>query len=214
MVFCQMLKHLNKISQRGSLLICLLAIFIISVPSISNGTPPCNSPEDKETYECRRTRAMKFDQYGLYNTTPDVIPLDYFPRDKYGFIDWTKALDDGLISPRDSIKDQGPSEGESDIAQFSKDILIKSKLRFMPDVIFPHSVHNDWLSCKICHPKIFKKKAGATPISMAAIWRGKYCGRCHDKVAFPFRNCFRCHSAPRRYPLHLLGKDKPLNYQP
>ncbi|MBI5235080.1 MAG: hypothetical protein HY886_02395, partial [Deltaproteobacteria bacterium] len=36
--------------------------------------------------------------------------------------------------------------------------------------------------------------------------RGQYCGRCHDKVAFPLRNCFKCHSAPRsKQPVAQVG---------
>ncbi len=171
-------------------------LLLIPSPPLQ-GKQPCSTPEEKEAYECRRVRGLKYDKYGRINPTPDVIPLDYLPRDKYGFVDWSKAINDGTILPRNAITDSEPQEDGP--IKFSKDILIRSKLPFMPDVIFPHSAHNAWLDCKNCHPKIFKMKAGGTPISMAGIWRGKYCGRCHDRVAFPIRNCFRCHSAPKKY---------------
>jgi c(7)-type cytochrome triheme protein len=111
----------------------------------------------------------------------------------YGFIDWAKALSEGIITPRNSIKDKE----EDHTFPFSKDIVIKAKMGFMPVILFPHSTHNFWLSCNICHPNIFEAKAWATPISMVGIWKGEFCGRCHDRVAFPLRNCFRCHSVKR-----------------
>lgn len=148
----------------------------------------------EEKAKTRRAGGLKYDKYGLIDPSPDVVPLDYLPRDKYGFIDWSKALKHGIISPKDSLE-EGNKKYE---VPFSEDIVIKSKMDFMPDVLFPHKPHNVWLSCKICHPKIFKMEAGGNDISMIAIWKGEYCGRCHDKVAFPFRNCFRCHSVPRK----------------
>lgn len=175
--------------------ICHLFIVIlvsILLPSLVSGTDLPWSTK-KEEAQTRRTGGLKYDKYGLIDPSPDVVPLDYLPRDKYGFIDWSKALKNGVISPKDSL-----SKGdESYEVPFSEDIIIKSKMDFMPDVLFPHKTHNIWLSCKICHPKIFKMEAGGNDISMIAIWKGEYCGRCHDKVAFPFRNCFRCHSVPR-----------------
>ncbi|MBI5327185.1 MAG: cytochrome c3 family protein [Deltaproteobacteria bacterium] len=135
---------------------------------------------------------LKYDKYGIIDPTPDMQMLRLLPRDSYNFIDWAKALSDDIIAPLDSIH-----EREDNTIQFSKDIIIKSKMDFMPDVLFPHNVHNFWLNCSACHPKLFETQAGATPISMAAIWKGQFCGRCHDKVAFPLRNCFRCHSVPK-----------------
>jgi hypothetical protein len=33
---------------------------------------------------------------------------------------------------------------------------------------------------------------------MADIFRGQYCGMCHDRVAFiTFFSCMRCHSVPQ-----------------
>lgn len=80
-------------------------------------------------------------------------------------------------------------------------IMFQVKAYFMADVIFPHSVHTYWLGCKNCHPKIFNPKLGANPMSMKAIWEGRYCGKCHGSVAFPLgpdENCRRCHSLPKR----------------
>lgn len=175
-----------------STLIVSMALFL--PPTLQGGEPSFSSnfgAQEKSSY--RRTGGLKYDKYGLIDPTPDAPPLHFFPKDDYGFIDWAKALKDGAIIPRDYI-----FKGEEvNTVDFSEPILIRSKMDFMPDVLFPHSAHNRWLDCKNCHPGIFKMKAGANQISMIAIWKGEYCGRCHDKVAFPFRNCFRCHSVPK-----------------
>lgn len=157
------------------------------------------APADWPNYEYNRAPGeFKRNRYGIIDPSPDVISLQQLPIDSYGFVDWTRAMTDGIISPRESISGKPSRPGPEDKESFSGDILIKSRMKFMPDVIFPHSAHTEWLKCSTCHPRIFKKKAGATPITMAGIWNGQFCGRCHDKVAFPTRNCFKCHSVPRR----------------
>ena len=155
------------------------------------------APADWPDYEYNRAPGeFKRNRYGIIDPSPDVVSLQQLPVDGYGFVDWGKAITDGIIAPRESINGKPPIRSE-DAQAFSGDILIKSRMKFMPDVIFPHSAHTEWLKCSTCHPGIFKKKAGATPITMSGIWKGQFCGRCHDKVAFPTRNCFKCHSAPR-----------------
>ena len=156
------------------------------------------APADWPSFEYNRAPGeFKRSKYGVIDPSPDVVSLQQLPVDSYGFIDWVKAINDGTIAPRESINDKPPKLGPEDSETFSGDVLIRSKMKFMPDVIFPHSAHTEWLKCSTCHPRIFKKKAGATPITMAGIWKGQFCGRCHDKVAFPTRNCFKCHSVPR-----------------
>jgi c(7)-type cytochrome triheme protein len=141
-------------------------------------------------YEERQGATVRRNRWGIIDPTPQVKALEYLPRDRYGFVDWARALKEGLIKPKDAL----PENPAPPPPAFDDDVLIKAKLKFMPDVIFPHSTHNQWLGCAPCHPKMFRKKAGASGISMLAIWKGRYCGRCHDRVAFPIRNCFRCHS--------------------
>jgi len=156
------------------------------------------APADWPDFEYQRAPGeFKRNKYGLIDPSPDVVSLQQLPVDKYGFVDWAKAINDGIISPRESISGKPQRLGPEDSEKFDGDVLIRSKMKFMPDVIFPHSAHTEWLKCSTCHPGIFKKKAGATPITMAGIWKGQFCGRCHDKVAFPTRNCFKCHSVPR-----------------
>jgi c(7)-type cytochrome triheme protein len=139
---------------------------------------------------------LKRDKYGMIDSSPDVLSLEYLPKDEYGFVDWAKAIKDGVIKPRDSISGRGAKKAEP---LFDKRVVRRVKRKFMPDVVFPHAQHTIWLKCSTCHPKIFKMKAGSTPMTMNKIWNGEFCGRCHDRVAFPTRNCFKCHSALKSY---------------
>lgn len=81
------------------------------------------------------------------------------------------------------------------------DILFEINDRLMFNVVFPHKIHSFWLSCSICHPKIFIAKKGANQFSMYDIWNGEYCGRCHGKVAYQpkgYENCQRCHMSRKK----------------
>jgi len=70
-------------------------------------------------------------------------------------------------------------------------------------VTFDHSSHVDESapSCTSCHPKVFSiLKAGGsvdgTPITHAAMEKGKSCGACHDgKKSFGIDDCSLCHRA-------------------
>ena len=124
-----------------------------------------------------------------YATKKMAVPLTLLPRDKYGIIDWAGSVRSGIISPLSSI--DGLQEDNDPIDLL---ISIKAKNEFMTDVMFPHSIHTYWLSCKNCHPDIFIQKKGGNPeMTMWKILDGKYCGRCHGKIAFPLRECYRCH---------------------
>ena len=113
-----------------------------------------------------------------------------FPIDRRGAINWAKAIDDGTIDPRQSVN------GEENMIIMDMDILFKDTGN-MPWVRFPHLVHTRWLDCSNCHPAFFIPQKGGNPeIGMDAIIAGRYCGQCHDKVAFPLWTCERCHSVP------------------
>jgi len=75
----------------------------------------------------------------------------------------------------------------------------------MPDVIFPHDIHSFWLGCKVCHGTqdgpMFIDELGANNVTMMEIGQGKWCARCHDKVAFPISDCNRCHNHPKGKPI-------------
>lgn len=153
--------------------------------------------------------------------------LRFFPKDKFGFPDWTGAVNKGILKPKSSLDDDFEAENEylNDFREWIKyekieDIAVKERLsliedalangpldlnilfqindRLMANVLFPHKIHSFWLSCKVCHPRIFKAKRGANDFTMYDIWNGEYCGRCHGKVAFQpkgYENCQRCHSS-------------------
>ena len=126
---------------------------------------------------------------------PLALELADLPKDRYGLIDWATAIKTGKIKPKDCID---PPPKCRPMPPFNLDIVIKAKSKFMPDVVFPHYTHTLWLTCTNCHPKIFKMKAGGNPeMHMTKIAAGEYCGRCHNRVAFPLADCPRCHVKPK-----------------
>lgn len=110
-------------------------------------------------------------------------------------IDWVKSLNNGKISPRYDRID--PTK-----KPFVMDLNIVREVKgSMPDVVYPHKQHTQWLDCSNCHPDIFIPKKGANQISMASILMGEKCGVCHGKVAFPVSDCRKCHSQNKKKPL-------------
>ena len=115
--------------------------------------------------------------------------LTGMPLDRMGRVNWVQALDEGLVAPRASVSGDGSME------VLERDIVM-TDTRSMPHVLFPHAAHTQWLSCDNCHPEPFVARDGANPINMDAIFKGQFCGLCHDKVAFSTFVCERCHSIP------------------
>lgn len=103
-------------------------------------------------------------------------------------IDWVKALHNGDINPRYDRLDP-------DAVPVVMDLNIVREVKgSMPNVVYPHKQHTEWLDCSNCHPAIFIPQKGANQISMASILLGQKCGVCHGKVAFPVSECRKCHS--------------------
>jgi len=123
--------------------------------------------------------------------------LQNLPRDGgTGEVNWATTVMDGYIAPIGSL-----DPGAEEEAILNLNIFIEAKVPLMANVLFPHSIHTYWLSCNNCHPNIFIPEAGANPITMDEIFQGKWCGRCHGKVAFGFwpeGQCRRCHVIPKR----------------
>lgn len=112
----------------------------------------------------------------------------HMQHDALGFPDWMAALRSGQITPLPGLT---PT---SKMNVLDLDVVMKNT-KGMPYVRFPHRSHTLWLDCSNCHPAPFTPLAGANPVSMNEIFRGKYCGMCHDRVAFiTFYSCIRCHS--------------------
>ncbi|MDH3635702.1 MAG: c-type cytochrome [Gammaproteobacteria bacterium] len=117
------------------------------------------------------------------------VAFDSLSKSKSGNrVDWVKALEGGEISPRyERLND--------DAKPVVMDLNIVREVKgSMPDVVYPHKQHTEWLDCSNCHPAIFIPQKGANQISMASILLGQKCGVCHGKVAFPVAECRRCHS--------------------
>lgn len=120
-----------------------------------------------------------------------VEKLAALPRYEKGDINWVKALNDGLIKPKAGLEDDAPD-------QDTEDALVTMVPKESPDdkAYYPHLPHTKVLSCKSCHPAIFKKKEGASDFTMAAIKKGQFCGVCHGAVAFHPKDCDLCHVEP------------------
>lgn len=113
------------------------------------------------------------------------------PKDAAGGVDWARALEEKLIDPKPGIEPEA-----KDQAVFPLDVELVPEGQPLFKVTFPHGAHTRILACANCHTAIFQMKAGADPITMAKIFAGEYCGRCHGKVSFAVpTGCPRCHPA-------------------
>jgi len=104
------------------------------------------------------------------------------------YVDWVKTLQNAAIAPRWDLTDPARQPLVMDLN------IVREVKGSMPNVVYPHKAHLQWLDCSNCHPQIFIPKKGANQISMAEIILGGKCGVCHGKVAFPISECRRCHS--------------------
>lgn len=119
-------------------------------------------------------------------------PRDAFaqlPKGKSGnYVDWVQAIEGDKVQPRYDRVDPNAKPIVMDLN------IVREVKGSMPNVVYPHKQHTEWLDCSNCHPAIFIPQKGANQISMAAILLGEKCGVCHGKVAFPVAECRRCHS--------------------
>jgi c(7)-type cytochrome triheme protein len=109
--------------------------------------------------------------------------LDWMRAEKYGRIKLKDELP-GITIKREKLKDPEDS------------LMIPNNFEdsLMPGIIFSHGKHAVWSGCELCHPEIFEVNKTTDEFGMQDIFNGKYCGACHDKVAFPNIDCRRCHS--------------------
>lgn len=161
-----------------------------------NGVKVFGSCERKvsgdDTKQCERCHSAGKNvrkEYDFYKFTQN------FPRERFGNgVDWEKAESLGAIKLIDYI--EGVSIKRQSLA-VQKDFALSSKVGGMPEIIFSHKKHTVWNGCEVCHPEIFVGvKKGTTKYSMVEIFEGKYCGVCHNTVAFPLLDCQRCHTKP------------------
>ena len=120
---------------------------------------------------------------------PPATAFATLPKSSAGnHVDWVKALDAKAIAPRWDRNDPAAAAIVMDLT------IVREVKGSMPDVVFPHKQHTEWLDCSNCHPKIFVPQKGANQMSMASILLGQQCGICHGKVALPVSECRLCHS--------------------
>lgn len=120
---------------------------------------------------------------------PPATAFAELPKSMAGnHVDWVKSLDSKGIAPRWDRNDPNAAAVVMDLN------IVREVKGSMPDVVYPHKQHTEWLDCSNCHPAIFVPQKGANQISMASILLGQKCGVCHGKVAFPVSECRLCHS--------------------
>jgi c(7)-type cytochrome triheme protein len=124
-----------------------------------------------------------------YDLQGPMEAFEFLKKNPYGnHVDWVHALQNGMINPRFDLNDPDESPVLMDLD------IVREVKGSMPDVVYPHTEHTEWLDCANCHPSIFVPQKGANTMSMASILMGQQCGVCHGKVAFPISECARCHS--------------------
>lgn len=139
---------------------------------------------------------------GTHALQPPLAAFGQMPKANNGNrVDWVKALNENAIKPRFDRNDPTVNAMVMDLN------IVREVKGSMPDVVYPHKQHTQWLDCSNCHPAIFIPQKGANQISMAAILLGQKCGVCHGKVAFPISDCRRCHSKSK--PMAVSTEVKP-----
>jgi c(7)-type cytochrome triheme protein len=128
---------------------------------------------------------------------PAALEATGLPKDRYGLIDWAAIVRKNMIKPRFSLDPKA-----SEMPPMDLDIIVKAKGDYVNDVRYPHWIHTYWLKCEVCHATkggaIFIPARGSNNMTMVGIVQGKWCGRCHGKVAFPLTDCKRCHTVPKK----------------
>lgn len=126
---------------------------------------------------------------GTHALQPPLSSFGAMPKSFAGNrVNWVQALTEKKINPRFDRNDPNAQPVVMDLN------IVREVKGSMPDVVYPHKQHTEWLDCSNCHPAIFVPQKGANSISMAAILMGEKCGVCHGKVAFPVSECRICHS--------------------
>jgi c(7)-type cytochrome triheme protein len=114
------------------------------------------------------------------------------PRDSKGAVEWMRALDEKAVTPKPGIDPAAEPASTHD-----------SEITFVPDgnpgktAVFRHATHTQWLSCKNCHPAVFKKRDENLQFTHDDMDAGKYCGACHKKVVVLPGGCKGCHAGKK-----------------
>lgn len=132
---------------------------------------------------------------GTPQLQPPLTAFSALPRANAGNrVDWVKSLEQKKIAPRWERDNPDARGAVMDLN------IVREVKGSMPDVVYPHKQHTEWLDCANCHPAIFVPQKGANAMSMASILLGQGCGACHGRVAFPVSECRLCHSRKKDGP--------------
>ena len=194
----------------SSLALLSLLLASTAVMSAEEKTKPAAAPQSKVSAANVFNRLLKKEKMknapptedgihdaandGTHVLQPPLIAFEGLPTTEFGnYVNWVKSLNDGLLNPRYDRFDPTVEPLVMDL-----DIVREVKAS-VPDVVFPHKPHTQWLHCSNCHPKIFIPQRNANVINMSAILLGQKCGVCHGKVSFPIttKSCKMCHSKPK-----------------
>jgi len=113
------------------------------------------------------------------------------PRDASGVVDWSGAIDSGVIKPRPGLDTSAPTQ-----AVFDLDVKVTGGRHPFFTSGFRHAPHTRWLACGSCHPALFPLVAGSPrpAVTMASLREGQSCGFCHGRVTFGVDSrCSACH---------------------
>ena len=130
--------------------------------------------------------------------------LKTVPHDAAGYPDMVAAFKEKKIDPlpgpeQDHVVPKAKKVDEEEIT-----LIPEGKTKCS----FSHEIHTTLVTCKSCHPGVFKMKTGEE-MSMDAMGDGKFCGFCHGKVAFPITGeCVRCHPAMKKKAAKKPPKEK------
>lgn len=152
---------------------------LLAAPGARNPPPALDGIHDPENF-------------GTGQLQHPSLAFSQLPKSNTGNrVNWVKSLEIAKVQPR-------WDKDNASAAAVVMDLNIVREVKgSMPDVVYPHKQHTEWLDCAACHPQIFIPQKGANQISMAAIMLGQKCGVCHGKVAFPVSECRLCHSKPK-----------------
>ena len=154
-------------------------------------------PDDENGKNCSRchleTKMVTWENFREHQRKKLHELQEKLPKSKFGNeINWSKALDEGLIKPKNSL-----SGSTMEIVNI-KTFTIEAQMSGISSAVFPHKTHEQWLDCSSCHPELFNiKKKSTRSLRMSNMLEGESCGVCHLLVAFPLDSCKRCHPKMR-----------------
>ena len=114
--------------------------------------------------------------------------LKTMPHDAAGYPDMVAAFKENKINPLPGVEEDHVVPKPKKVVDLDITLIAKGKSKCS----FSHQIHTTLVTCKSCHPDIFKMKTGEK-LSMDD------CATCHEKVAFPIKGeCARCHPAMKK----------------